>query len=161
VILKDVLGHSLEETAETMETSVMAVKAALVRGRGKLREAEENRGAAQSVEQAEVDRYAELFNARDWDGLRAVIGEDCRLDLVSKSQRRGKQVGTYFGQYAKQDVRLRVVRLDQRLALAAYVGDATRPAYFILLRWDQGRVQEIRDFRYVSYITNEAEFEEM
>ena len=29
VILKDVLGHSLEETAETMGTTVMAVKAAL------------------------------------------------------------------------------------------------------------------------------------
>src|SRR4051812_23583183 len=38
VILKDVLGHSLEETAETMETTVMAVKAALVRGRARLRE---------------------------------------------------------------------------------------------------------------------------
>ena len=36
VILKDVLGHSLEEAAETMGTTVLAVKAALVRGRGKL-----------------------------------------------------------------------------------------------------------------------------
>ena len=33
VILKDVLGHSLDEAAETMGTTVMAVKAALVRGR--------------------------------------------------------------------------------------------------------------------------------
>jgi RNA polymerase sigma-70 factor (ECF subfamily) len=41
VILKDVLGHSLEETAETMGTTVMAVKAALVRGRANLRAAEE------------------------------------------------------------------------------------------------------------------------
>ncbi|MBH9771135.1 RNA polymerase sigma factor, partial [Clostridioides difficile] len=38
VILKDVLGHSLEESAATMGTTVMAVKAALVRGRAKLRE---------------------------------------------------------------------------------------------------------------------------
>ena len=36
VILKDVLGHSLEETAETMGTTVMAVKAALVRGRAQV-----------------------------------------------------------------------------------------------------------------------------
>jgi RNA polymerase sigma factor (sigma-70 family) len=36
LILKDVLGHSLEETAETMGTTVLAVKAALVRGRGRL-----------------------------------------------------------------------------------------------------------------------------
>src|SRR5262245_32604872 len=38
VILKDVLDHSLEETAETMGTTIMAVKAALVRGRARLRE---------------------------------------------------------------------------------------------------------------------------
>src|SRR4051794_1455838 len=33
VILKDVLDHSLEETADTMGTTVAAVKSALVRGR--------------------------------------------------------------------------------------------------------------------------------
>src|SRR3954453_701142 len=41
VILKDVLGHSLEETAETMGTTFMAVKAPLFRGRAKLLESEE------------------------------------------------------------------------------------------------------------------------
>src|SRR5450631_3663344 len=45
VILKDVLGHSLEETAETMGTTVMAVKAALVRGRGKLAHEERDEAA--------------------------------------------------------------------------------------------------------------------
>lgn len=160
VILKDVLGHSLEETAEIMETSVMAVKAALVRGRAKLRDVEASDAAAASVERAALDRYAGLFNARDWDGLRALIGEDCRLDLVSKSQRRGAQVGMYFGRYAKEQVTLRVVRLDQRLVLAAYDGDTTHPAYFILLSWHEGRIREIRDFRYVPYIAAEAEIDE-
>ena len=37
VILKDVLGHSLDETAETMGTTVMAVKAALFRGFSRFR----------------------------------------------------------------------------------------------------------------------------
>src|SRR4029079_15460923 len=37
VVLKDVLGHSLEETADTMGTTVPAAKAALVRGRAALR----------------------------------------------------------------------------------------------------------------------------
>src|SRR5450432_3861080 len=49
VILKDVLGHSLEETAETMGSTVMAVKAALVRGRGKLLQEE---SAAREIEGA-------------------------------------------------------------------------------------------------------------
>src|SRR6266545_894999 len=79
VILKDVLGHSLEETAETMETTVMAVKAALVRGRARLREADSVTAPDPLVAREELDRYAALFNSRDWTGLRALIGEDCRL----------------------------------------------------------------------------------
>jgi RNA polymerase sigma-70 factor (ECF subfamily) len=159
VILKDVLGHSLEETAETMGTTVMAVKAALVRGRARLREQEREEADGAATTRAELDRYASLFNARDWDGLRALVGDDCRLDLVSKSQRRGKQVGMYFGRYEKEDVAVRVVRLDGGLALAAYVAGAAEPAYFILLEFEEGQVQTIRDFRYVPYIAAEAEFE--
>jgi RNA polymerase sigma-70 factor, ECF subfamily len=159
VILKDVLGHSLEEAAETMGTTVMAVKAALVRGRAKLLEGDPERVAVEATTRAELDRYASLFNARDWDGVRALVSDDCRLDLVSKSQRRGKRVGMYFGRYEKQDVSLRVVRLEGTLALAAYVARAATPAYFILLEWEEGRVKSIRDFRYVQYIAAEAEFE--
>jgi RNA polymerase sigma factor (sigma-70 family) len=159
VILKDVLGHSLEETAETMGTTVMAVKAALVRGRAKLLEGDPERAALAVTARADLDRYTTLFNARDWDGVRALVGDDCRLDLVSKSRRRGKQVGMYFGRYEKEDVALRVVRLEGQLALAAYVAGASKPAYFILLEWEAGRVSSIRDFRYVPYIAAEAEFE--
>jgi RNA polymerase sigma-70 factor (ECF subfamily) len=157
VILKDVLGHSLEETAETMGTTVMAVKAALVRGRAKLLEATEVEGTPDVAARAQLDRYASLFNARDWDGLRALVADDCRLDLVSKSQRRGKEVRLYFSNYEKADVSLRVVRLEGRLALAAHVAGATSPSYFILLDWEEGRVSAIRDFRYVPYIASEAD----
>lgn len=160
VILKDVLGHSLEETAATMGTTVMAVKAALSRGRGKLLEDERDEAeTAGAATRAQLDRYASLFNARDWDGVRALVSDDCRLDLVSKSQRRGKQVGMYFGRYEKENVALRVVRLEGRLAFAAYVAGAETPAYFILLEFEAGRVTSIRDFRYVRYIAAEAEFE--
>jgi RNA polymerase sigma-70 factor (ECF subfamily) len=134
---------------------------ALARGRENLRRADAESAALDAAARADLDRYASLFNARDWDGVRALVGDDCRLDLVSKSQRRGKQVGMYFGRYAEADVRLRVVRLEGRLALAAHLGDAPAPAYFILLSWEGGRVQSIRDFRYIPYIALEAEFEEV
>src|SRR5678815_695435 len=63
VILKDVLGHSLEELATLLELSVPAVKAALHRGRVRLRDelanvAEITARPASPV----VARYAELFN---------------------------------------------------------------------------------------------------
>jgi RNA polymerase sigma-70 factor, ECF subfamily len=158
VILKDVLGYSLDDAAAVMGATVPAVKAALVRGRARLRDAAAGSTALDAGRRAELDRYAALFNAGDWDGVRALIGDDCRLDLVAKSQRRGKAVGAYFGNYEKLAVRLSVVELDGELALAAHVDGQARPAYFILLTWDGGRVQLIRDFRYVSYIADEAAY---
>jgi len=158
VILKDVLGYSVEDTAAVMGTTLPAVKAALVRGRGRLRDAEAEPVALDASRRAELDRYAALFNAGDWDGVRALIGEDCRLDLVAKSQRRGKAVGAYFANYQQLAVRLAVVALDGELVLAAHVDGQARPAYFIVLGWDAGRVQQIRDFRYVSYIAGEAAY---
>ncbi len=159
VILKDVLGHSLEETAETMGSTVMAVKAALVRGRGKLLQQEPDDVEIAATTRSDLNRYARLFNARDWDGIRTLVSDDCRLDVVSKSQRRGKQVGVYFGNYAKENVALRLVRLDGKLAFAAYVAGAASAAYFVLVEFENGYVKSIRDFRYVPYIAAEAEFE--
>lgn len=156
VILKDVLGHSLEETAQTMDTTVAAVKAALVRGRAALAVATEVPVAVDEEARAQLAAYARLFNARDWDGVRAMIGEDCRLDLVTKSQRRGKAVGMYFGNYEKLDVRLELAQLDGRDVLAAYPNGATEPAYYIVLDFADGRVQMIRDFKYVPYIAASA-----
>lgn len=158
VILKDVLGHSLEESAETMGSTVLAVKAALVRGRAKLREGSEPVPPAEDTTLAALQRYAALFNARDWDGVRALVKGDCQLDLVSRSQRRGKQVGMYFARYEKEQVSLSVVRLDGRFALAAHAAGAAKPGYFILLELEAGQVKSIRDFRYVPYIAFEAEF---
>jgi RNA polymerase sigma-70 factor (ECF subfamily) len=167
VILKDVLGHSLEDAAATMSTSVPAVKAALARGRARLAApiapiapaapAAPPPGPQLAAHRAELDRYVQLFNRRDWDGVRALVGEDCRLDLVTKSQRRGKAVGAYFARYEQESVRLEVVQLEGELALAAFPGDAARPAYVILTAWDAGRVQAIRDFRYVPYIVDDAD----
>jgi RNA polymerase sigma-70 factor (ECF subfamily) len=161
VILKDVLGHSLEETAETMGVSVMSVKAALVRGRKKLLSGEPEPHKAPAATRAELERYASLFNARDWDGVRALISENCRLDLVSRSERRGKQVGMYFDRYEKAGVSVRVARLDGQLVLAATLAGAERASYFILLEHAAGRVTEIRDYRYVPYIAADALLEEL
>ncbi len=160
VILKDVLGHSLEETAETMETTVMAVKAALVRGRARLREGTAIEVLDEVTQRAQLERYASMFNAKDWDGLRALIGEDCRLDLVSKSQRKGKDVGLYYTNYAKQDVSVRLVRLEGRLVLAAHVTGSVAPSYFMLLDFVGDQLRAIRDFRYVPYIATDAELAE-
>jgi RNA polymerase sigma-70 factor, ECF subfamily len=162
VILKDVLGHSLEQAAETMGVTVPAVKSCLVRGRGKLREtSSEGEPDGRPADRAQLDSYARLFNARDWDGVRALVGEDCRLDLVSKSARRGKAVGAYFARYENEpSLRFVVGRLEGRDVIGVFAGAAERPAYFILIEWDAaGRASFIRDFRYAPYVADEADFQ--
>jgi RNA polymerase sigma-70 factor, ECF subfamily len=175
VILKDVLGCTLEEIAESTGASLAAVKAALHRGRAALRaraelappEASKGLEApkdprALAEERALLHRYARFFNARDWEALRRSLAEDCRLDLVSRAERRGPAVGEYFARYAERgDFRVVPGLLDDgasgpRPALAVHAPAASdRPSTFVLLEWRAGRVALIRDFRYVPYIADE------
>lgn len=162
VILKDVLGFSLDEIAATMETSVQAIKAALVRGRRQLQqEGPEGSDRAQDFrsELEHLNRYATLFNARDWDGLRKLLADQVRLELVSRASRRGP-LTQYLTNYAKQPpVRAVVGFLEGRPAIAVHDPPASAaPRYFILLHWTGDSVSAIRDFRYVDYIAEAADF---
>jgi SnoaL-like domain len=38
-----------------------------------------------------VARYAVLFNARDWDGVRAMLVDDVKLALVSRWKHEGRR----------------------------------------------------------------------
>jgi RNA polymerase sigma-70 factor (ECF subfamily) len=108
-----------------------------------------------------LDRYVALFNARDWEGVQALLTEECRLDLVSKSLRRGKkQVTPYYGNYAREDVRLAVGRAEGRDVIGVYgPASGTEPRYVIALELEGDRVGLIRDWRYVPYLMSELSFE--
>jgi hypothetical protein len=163
VILKDVLDHSLEEIASLLSLSVPAVKAALHRGRTRLRELHQAPTApTRKPHSAALRNYAALFNARDWEGIRALLLEDVRLEVVSAVTRVGRdEVGTYFGNYARlRDCRLVPAWLDGREVLAAFRGERNgQPDYFIELTLRAGRIAAIRDFVHVPYIAREARFE--
>jgi RNA polymerase sigma-70 factor (ECF subfamily) len=160
VILKDVLGHSLAEVADTMQSSIPAVKAALVRGRAALQATRGTSAETAPLDpavRAKLQQYAALFNAKNWDGLRAVVTDECHLDLVSKAARRGKQIHGYFARYAAEpEARLVVGLVDGRPALGLCPRPESPPAYFVLLDWEGERLANIRDFRYVPYIAQEA-----
>jgi len=163
VILKDVVGHSAAEIAGMLETTVPAVKAALFRGRERLRQERARQpGAIDTVAMppeasAALEAYVRLFNAGDWDGVRALLADEVRLDLVSVATRKGKAVGVYFGRYAAEpDVRLTLGRLEGRAVLWAFAPKSSEhPKYFIEVALDGERVTAIRDYRYVPYVTSE------
>lgn len=173
LILKDVMGHSLAETADTMATSVSAVKAALVRARANLARnpappnptaaAAPKRPATSTDERHKLKRYAQLFNARDWDALRALIDEESRLDVVTRTQRRGAAAAEYYTRYAALASRegLRAVAgwVEGKPVIALFRDPSTeRPSYFVLIEWNGEHVGLIRDFRYVPYLADAAPF---
>jgi RNA polymerase sigma-70 factor (ECF subfamily) len=161
VILKDVLGHSLDEIASELGLSVPAVKAALHRGRAALARSAVGAPPAPAVPaiSAELRRYASLFNGRDWDGVRALLADDVRLDLVAQRKASGRRdVGVYFSNYDRvSDWRVAPARLGGREVLAVLQGaGADSPRYFVEIDWREGRVAAIRDFRYVPYIAQDG-----
>ncbi|MGH8798073.1 MAG: sigma-70 family RNA polymerase sigma factor [Caldimonas sp.] len=166
VIMKDVLDHTLEEIADELELSVPAVKAALHRGRARLLEpgaAAAPAGTKARTAAPEVARYASLFNAHDWDGVRSMLADDVKLDLVSRRKATGRhEVGLYFGNYERQrGWHLAPAWLDGRevLAVTSEPQHGARSVYFVVLTLRDGRIQAIRDYRYVPYIANDAALE--
>jgi RNA polymerase sigma-70 factor (ECF subfamily) len=117
VILKDVMGYSLAENSELLDATAPEIKAALYRGRERLRELSKSVEVEEPVrldkqERELLARYVELFNARDFDAVRAMLADEMHLDLINHTKRRGvAQVSEYFDRYAQVD--------DWRLALTA------------------------------------------
>jgi len=160
VILSDVLGHSLAEVCEIVGGSAPAVKAALQRGRARLR------ALAAAADDAPIPRlsdpertrlkaYVERFNAHDFDAVRAMLAEDVRLEIVNRVRLEQKRnVAPYFSNYATRPYwRFLPGFVDQRPAVLVYDGDDPdqRGKYFVLLGWAGEQVVSIRDFVFARY----------
>jgi RNA polymerase sigma-70 factor (ECF subfamily) len=166
VILKDVLGYSLEEIGRVMQATLPAVKAALHRGRQHLRELADAPEARSAPVLAEPERsrlaaYVDRFNAHDFDAVREMLADEIRLEVVNRFRLSGRgEVSKYFTNYAKvSDWHLIPGFIDRRPGiLVRDLADPNGPpTYFILLSWDGDGLVGIRDFRYARYAIEGAE----
>jgi RNA polymerase sigma-70 factor (ECF subfamily) len=162
VILKDVLSYQLEEISEILDVSVPSIKGALHRGRASLRRqtaVDALPARALPQEQAALlGRYVALFNARDFDALRAMLAEDVQLELVGMAEKSGAtDVGGYFNNYARlEGMRLEPGEVDGRPAILAREQPGGRPVYFLFVRFRREQIQFIRDYRYARHVFAEA-----
>jgi RNA polymerase sigma-70 factor (ECF subfamily) len=161
IVLKDVLGYSLEETAEITSSNVGAVKAALHRARQKLERAS-TLGRTQEFalnDQRLIETYLERFNQRDWDGVRALLSEDARLEVVSRTE--GPFASPYFQNYSK-------LSWEWRLGLANVEGTPMvvhfrrqdgewRPHSVIVIGVEDQKVSLIRDYVHIDYLLSGAQ----
>ena len=162
VILKDVLDESLKDIADLLDLTVDAVKAQLARGRARLRDINAQAATLSAVRpvSAATARYVTLFNAQNWDGLRALLADDVRLHQSTYPVRTGAaDVGMFFTIYAKfEGVRLQPAWVEGREVIAVFEeGSGAKPNYFMWLEWRNGHISFIRDYRYARYVVDGAE----
>jgi RNA polymerase sigma factor (sigma-70 family) len=161
VILKDVLGHSIEEIASIAECSPAAAKSALQRGRAALRQLaqapEDTRLPLMSdSNRRKITTYVHLFQSGDFDAIRAMLADDVKLDLVNRLQLEGRdKIGHYFTRYAevtKWRFALGAVEGQPAMLVFDSTGPMGKPAHFVLINWSGNQITAIRDFLFTPYV---------
>lgn len=160
VILKDVLGHSVEEIAATADCSVPAAKSALQRGRANLKMLTRSEdGVCLPVlsdgERVRLLKFVEMFRAGNFDSVRQMLADDVKLDLVARLKMQGREkIGQYFTRYAQaRHWRFAAGSVDGVPAMLVFDanGPIAKPAHFVVLEWQSGRISGIRDFLFAAY----------
>lgn len=165
VILRDVLGYSMNEIAHVLDMSAVNVKAALQHGRARLKALVRlpEEGAPPEMDpivKARLANYIAHFNAREFDALRAMLAEEVRVDLINRLAMRGTRAREYFTRYEKaNDWRAGLGLVDSAPAILIFDPHdlETRPNYFILLDFTDTGITAIRDFRYARYAVEDAQ----
>jgi RNA polymerase sigma-70 factor, ECF subfamily len=161
IVLKDILDCSLEETAEITESNVGAVKAALHRGREKLNQAERMRDLqSRSVpieprRRALVERYIAAFNQQDWAGVRALLSDEARLEVVHRSEGPFSD-SCYFDNHLRLSWqwKLGLAWVDGVQSVVRYrqVDGEWVPQSVVQLAIEDDRVTLVRDYIHVEYL---------
>ncbi|MEO5492852.1 MAG: sigma-70 family RNA polymerase sigma factor [Sphingomonas sp.] len=166
VILKDVLGHSVDEVASIAGCTPTAAKSALQRGRTALRRladmpADTLLPLMPDAARQKMATFAELFRAGDFDAIRAMLADDVQLDLVNRLQWQGRdRIAPYFTRYAAETKwRFAFGAVEGRPAMLVFDQDAmNRPAHFVLVEWREDRIAAIRDYLFAPYALESADW---
>ena len=153
LILRDVLGWSAKESAETLEDSVAAVNSALQRARAGLDRA--RRHVVSTDERELVRRFMAAWDAVDIDGLVALLAEDAVMAMPPERMRvaGARAVGDFFATVPHQgrldEIRLLETAANRQPALAAYArgeDGVHRPYGLMVLQVDGDRITGILGF---------------
>ncbi|MET3900258.1 RNA polymerase sigma-70 factor (ECF subfamily) [Devosia sp. UYZn731] len=162
VILSDVFSYSNNESAAILQTSLAALKAGLHRGRIKLRRLADSPKPERSLddrEQARLRRFVDLFNAHEFDAIRAMLSHDVRFELVSQFSGDRLSFAAYFTRYADMtDRQLAIGTIDGQLAVLVVRTDipADTPNSLILIDWAEEQIIRLRDYSHARYVLTGA-----
>ena len=162
VLLKDVLDYRLAEIADIVDSTLGGVKAALHRGRTKLRQPHRAPAPIELDREQRrlLENYVESFNRREWDGLRRLIQADARIEIVGVTETTS---ATYFSNYTALawEWKLSLARVDGEPLIVHWrkAGADWVPLAATRLWWREGKVVRIRDYAHVDYLLQHAHTE--
>ena len=89
-----------------------------------------------------------------------MLADDVRLVQSAYPPRAGRaDVGMFFTMYSREPpARVGPAWLEDREVIAVWDDpEALRPSSFMWLKWTDGRISFIRDYRHVPYVAEDAE----
>jgi hypothetical protein len=140
VILKDVLGHSIDEVASIADCTPAAAKSALQRGRRALRQLAQvptdTWVPLMSVDaRQKMATFVDLFRIGDIEAIRAMLADEVKPELVNRLKWEGRdKIVPYFTRYADETKwRFSLGAVEGRPAMLVFESGAMeKPAYFVL-----------------------------
>ena len=166
VILKDVLGHSVDEIASVTGSTPAAAKSALQRGRTALRQlarmpTDTRLPLMPDAARQKMAAFVDLFRTGDFDAIRAMLADDVKLELVNRLKWEGRdKVAPYFTRYAEETKwRYAFGAVEGRPAMLVFASGAMeKPAYFVLIDWRNDQISAIRDFLFAPYAVESVDW---
>ena len=164
VLLKDMMGYSVDEIAELTATTASAVKSALHRGRAKLT----GLPPVSTIQPATdpnplLQEYVRRFNARDWDAATELLAQDARLQVVGVHDSDGADTvrDKYMHNYdtAETPWWFEIVAIDGREAVLCwrFRDESWRAGSICTVELsDNNQVHTIRDYIPAHYLLTEA-----
>lgn len=163
LVLKEVFEFDLAEIAAILETSVGAIKSALHGGRRRLAQAPSPHRQS-AVDDRLVNRFVELFNARDLDGLAALLTTDAKCDVIGMGEWRGaaavRDEPLYYASFLEHgDSRAHsAVLAGESVVLLWYACDSTerRVRNIIRMESEDGRISRLQFYTVCPETLNEV-----
>jgi len=161
VLLKDIFDYSLEEIAELVDSTLGGVKAALYRGRSKIKAspAPVKPRTTDPVLMRLLQLYVERFNRHDWEGLRELISADARLRVADAFTGRLDE-SPYFGNYERWSMpwRMAVGEVDGEpvVIILRRGADTWTPYSTVRLNVIDQRIKSVTDYGHCPWILEAA-----
>lgn len=163
IVLKDVLGFSLQEIAAALACSVELVKVSLHRARKRLQAGGEPVRAGTPGRRELLETFARLYNAHDWDGVSRLLSQNVEGEVVDLWMAHGKDIVAkqYVGKWSsfEPEWRMSVERLLNEDVVVSWIRKDGEWRVFGLIKLGGGAagITLIRDYLHVPYVAAAVE----